>query len=480
MKKLVDKIVALLSKIVNYKYTFLILCFLNLVITFLSILKPTIIVGLIFIFLNTIFVLVSTNNKGMQNVIFLYPLSRVLKIPGISTSLFTIILLIFIVSLLIKLIINRFKNISTNKIIFLFLFVFYVLYTFVVSLINYGSFSFNRLFSYYLYLSFPIVCVFALTSDDQIDGVNNILLFSISYLVGMLYTIGFHYLIPNGDDLLANAGVNIFDMKTYGIRFSPLSDDPNYGTCVILLLSSLFLAAIKTKKQIMIGVPVILLNFILSAFSLSKMFYLCLIIIFGFYALKIIFNLKSVILAGTITMFSIVFLFVFLGTSFGQTLLIRIIGTTDGISLNRITSGRTVLFGEYSSYIMSNPFVLLFGKGPIYSDFSLFSNGEHNTFTANILGNGLIGVGIMLLVLFLMAKERFDKLNHLPKNFNFYGFLVCLLICCMSLSIAPSTVFPILVVSAQFVKIEDDIKCNSSNNKKDKSLSHEEIMEIKI
>ena len=175
MKKLVDKIVALLSKIVNYKYTFLILCFLNLVITFLSILKPTIIVGLIFIFLNTIFILVSTNNKGMQNVIFLYPLSRVLKIPGISTSLFTIILLIFVVSLLIKLIINRFKNISTNKIIFLFLFVFYVLYTFVVSLINYGSFSFNRLFSYYLYLSFPIVCVFALTSDDQIDGVNNIL-----------------------------------------------------------------------------------------------------------------------------------------------------------------------------------------------------------------------------------------------------------------------------------------------------------------
>ena len=318
-------------------------------------------------------------------------------------------------------------------------------------MINFVGFSFNNLVSYYLYLAFPISCVLFLTKNDGIDGASNICILSFGFFVGIVYTIVFHYLIPNGDNLLNYFGVNIFDMGTYGVRFSPLCDDPNYGTATIAIISALFFAIEKNKKQAIFGYAIITLNLALNLLSLSKMFIICIIIVLVTGLIRFVYQSRAVLLSLGLFTFLILGVLIFLSTSYGNTLLIRFIGTKDGISLNRITSGRVDLFGEYSSYILSHPFTLLFGKGPLYTNLSIFFSGEHNTFTKNIFGNGLLGTTIMLYVLFLMTKERFYNTSRIPTNPSFFGFILVLLVCCMSLCIAPSTVFPIVVLSAQFV-----------------------------
>lgn len=473
------KTINLISKIINNKFCLLGICFFDYLYTFINIMFPNIFIGALFLLVNLLCVFFLENKRGIQLIFLLYPLSRVLKIPGISTSLFTILLGIYLLVLVFRCIKNKFVCLNQRRVIILGLFLLYVLFTLLVSIICYnGSYSFIRLFSYYLHLAFPIICCIVLVKEDEINGVENIIIISFSFLAGMLYTVFYHYAIPNGDELLKNAGVNIFDMNTYGLRFSPLADDPNYGTAAIILLACLFLCAKKNKAQLFVGLPIILLNFVLSALSISKMFYLCLIVIISCYLLKLVFKFKSVFMAVGISFFALLFILIFLGTSAGNTLLIRTIGTLDGISLNRITSGRTELFGEYTSFILYNPSVLLFGKGPVYSDLSTFTNGEHNTFTTNVFGNGLIGVGLMLLVLFLMANERFDAVKRIPKSFSFYALVGCMLICFMSLSIAPSTVFPIFVVAFHYISFESDKELLTKNNNlnvKNKSLSFTEI-----
>jgi len=104
---------------------------------------------------------------------------------------------------------------------------------------------------------------------------------------------------------------------------------------------------------------------------------------------------------------------------------------------------------------LSKPLTLLFGKGPLYVDESTFSAGEHNTFTKNVFGSGLVGVTIMLVAFYIMMQNRFDKTKEFPKTAFFIGLILCLLICCMSLGLAPSTVFPIFVVAFQFTIIDN-------------------------
>ena len=69
------------------------------------------------------------------------------------------------------------------------------------------------------------------------------------YLIGMIITIVFYKLIPQGADMLKRIGVQVFDMGIAGIRFSPLTDDPNYGAALIILIAFAFILSKKTQKQ---------------------------------------------------------------------------------------------------------------------------------------------------------------------------------------------------------------------------------------
>lgn len=448
-----SKIVCTIKKIVNNNYLFYSLLGFNILFCLLNIYKQIFFFGVLFFVFNFLFISLTSKKKIFYLLFFLYPLARVLKFPNIGTSIFTLLLAFSYVILILRFFIEK-QKITTQIVFTSTLFLSYVLLTFTVSLINRG-FAWNELFSYYLYLAFPFVAFVCYSNRSDCDGTNNLLFCMTSYLCGMLITIAFYKIVPNGIKMLNNLGVNVFEMGAAGIRFSPLTDDPNYGTALILLLSCIFILAKKSKLQKVIGYPTMIIGLGLSCLSISKMLIGGIFVLLVCFIILIMKKIDNLIINSSIILIAFLGMIIFLSTSLGTSLLIRTIGTRDGLSLNRITSGRTELFGAYSSYILSNPLVVLFGKGPLFIDSVTFRLGEHNTFTKNVFGSGLIGVSLILIAFYIMAKNRFDRLDSLPKSPFTLGFVVCLFVCCMSLGLAPSTVFPIFVVSCQFADLNN-------------------------
>lgn len=441
--------------ICDSKYALITLALFDFLYVFINIFKKTYLLGLIFLALNILILIFLSKRKAMYIIFGLYPFSRVLKIPSLETSLLTIIILVYCAKLLILALIQK-EKLKNYDIACLLLYLIYVASTFIISALNKNdSFKIATLISYYLYLSMPILIFVTTKTSNDVNIIVDIIICAASYLFGICTTIFYYKVIPNGQLLLENAGVNVFNMGNAGLRFSPLTDDPNYGTALILLLGSIFIASKKTKKQICIGYPLIVASFIFSCLSISKMFILGLVILLLCLAISIMTKANNLIVNSIIILAIAVSVVLFLSSSIGITLIIRTIGTTGGITLNRITSGRTELFGDYSSYILSNPLTLLFGNGPLYYDLAHFSNGEHNTFTKTIYGSGIFGVTIMLIIFGIMARNRLKPQFKIPRNIFFTGFIGCLLLCCMSLAITPSTVFPILVISAQYADFKN-------------------------
>lgn len=442
------------SNFCDFNWLFYILLIFNSFFVFINIYKPILVFGLFFLVVNIFFLIFLSKKKKVALIFFLYPLARVLKLSFLPTSLLTILIVFLYVFFFFSLIASK-QKLSRSRTLVVVLFVLYLLFTLCTSLINIYGFEFQRLISYYIYLSFPVICFIAIKEPSEISMNKSIILLCASYLYGMILTIVFYKIIPDGPVKLIDAGVNVFDMGIAGIRYSPLTDDPNYGSALFVLISSLFFVSKKNVKEALLGYSLISISSILSILSISKMFILCFIVTIIFLLIKFILSTKKITITITVAAFFILSMIVFLSTNVGTALLVRTFGTKDGITLDRITSGRASIFGEYSSYILKNPLVLIFGKGPIFHDLSIFSTGEHNTFTVSIFGSGIIGVSLFLLILLVMSKNRFDKQNKLPNNVMFYSFLVCLFICFMSLGINPSTVFPIFVVAGHYININN-------------------------
>lgn len=432
------------------KFVFYALCILNVGCVFCLILFPLHLIASLFLLANLLFIFFGDIKEKLLILFLIYPLAKVLKFPGISTSLVTILIFIFILFQAIRCFVLEKQSINEVKIIILFVFILYCLLTFLVSMFNFQGFSLNNLLSYYLYLFLPVCCCVFISNKNAIDGADNIIFLSTSFLIGIIFTMVIFHMIPNGSSYLKNAGVNVFNMGLYGVRYSPLCDDPNYGTASIALISSLFFCVKKTKKQSIIGYPIILASLIFNFLSLSKMFILCVLIILISCLLRLINYTKSIAISLILFISTVTSLFFLLSTSFGNTLFIRFFGTKGVADFNRITSGRTKLFGEYSSYLLSKPHVLLFGKGPLFNDLNYFSSGEHNTFTKNLLGNGLFGISAMLLFSFLMLKISIRPKKVYFSNPATLAFLIILFICSMSLCISPATVFPLVLLVIEF------------------------------
>lgn len=446
----------LLSNFINGKHFYYGLVIFNYCYVFLNIYTSTIFLGVIFLLINALALLQFDKVKSIHLIFLLYPLARVLKIPGFETSLFTILLFLFYIRFAIILILNKI-SLTHSKVTICILYLIYVLFSFIISIFNRDNdFRFLSLFSYYLYLALPLVVFIFFEDRSQIRINESIIFFSASYLYGLLLTIFYYKVIPNGSQMLQQIGVNVFEIGSSIVRYSPLTDDPNYGTALILLLGGLFLVSKKSKMQAYLGYPIIVFSLIISSLSLSKMFILCLLIVMVFLILKLMVNTDHLLLNSiTLLFLSLTFIF-FLRTNLGNSLIIRMFGDSGKFSLDVLTTGRSELFGAYSSYILSNPIVLVFGKGPLYSDFSIFTHGEHNSFTKSVYANGLFGVTLMVCIFLIMAKNRFDKRVTLPKNITFWGFLLTLMICNMALSITASTVFPLFVLAAQYVEFNEE------------------------
>ncbi len=458
MSTIDGSIFRIIKKHANADRTFLLLISYVFLYVLFNIYKSTIFGAVCFILITTTAIITFSKEKSVNLIFLLYPLARVLKAPGFETSLLTIILLVFYIKVGISIFINK-ENTSRGSLMILILYLIYVLFTISVSLINRNeNFRFLSLASYYLYLALPLLIFAIIKEKSEIKIINSIILFSISFLFGSLITFYYYNFIPNGNDLLQKIGVEVFDVGASIIRYSPLTDDPNYGTVLILLLGGLFIISKKNRLQSMIGYPLIFLCFGLGLLSMSKMFILCLFVIFCSIIIKIMMEIDN-LLVNFIAIMSITLLFIsVLESNLGSALILRMIGSGGTFNLDIFTTGRSELFKEYSSYILSNPSVLLFGKGPLFADLSLFSHGDHNTYTKTIFGSGLIGVSIMFLIFMIMAKYRFDKQSTIPTNALFWGFILSLIICTMSLTLSPSTVFPLFVLAAQFVDFNKNEK----------------------
>lgn len=434
----------------SWKCLFFFLIF-NCLFTTLSVFFQSITLGVLFLIVNVAFLILSSTKNGLYIIFSLFPVARVLKFPGIETSLFTILLFCFLIILVAKQIIKR-RKISFEGAFVFSIFLIYICFTFCVSLLNKNdSFRFLSLASYYLYLSFPVLLFGFINNKEEIDGTSNIIFCIGGYLYGMVVTLLIYNLVPNGIEILEKAGVIIFEMGSAGVRISPLTDDPNYGTALILISSLFFLLSRKTRWQTIVGYPLMILAMLLSITSLSKMFILGALAILLTLTIKLMLSVENLFVGSTIIVSFVAALFLFMSSNSGMALFIRFFGTQDGIDLNRITSGRTDLFGIYSSYILGNPLVTLFGKGPLFADVSYFTAGEHNSFTKLIFSNGLVGSTLLTAIFVVQSKHRFSPAKNIKRNMWLAPFLFCLFICSMSLGMPNSTSFPILLALWQYL-----------------------------
>ena len=314
-----------------------------------------------------------------------------------STSFVSLILLYFYFRVIISMI--RRKKIPNQKVIVgLLIFVIYVFYALVFSFVNIKISNIRLLPSYFLYLFLPL-SLLILDLNLKYEKLCLWMLFGV--LLSSLVALPFFYIFKNGEQKLTLlTGAKSFaggdDFGTIK-RFSSLNPDPNYGAIMTIIPISILLCVQLTKREKTIFITLSVLTLGIFSLSLSKMYFVCLFIIFLEFIAKIYLKKKSLIFLLSVMFSFLSFSLIFLNTSFGSYLLTRFISSDSSSFIRHLTSNRSSLFSKYGAYILSNPLKLIFGNGPVSTDYSTFFSETHNVFLGLLYQDGVLGTVLIII-----------------------------------------------------------------------------------
>lgn len=357
-------------------------------------------------------VLIAPESIVLHLLFFYLPWNGLLKINLESNSFFTfaVVLLIF------KFIILKYRFNKKFSQIILLLF----LYSIVVKVLNYDSFN-ARYFVFFIYLIFLIYFI----SNSDVFFNNLLTLLFLFSLGTLLANISGDFLTKLPHMYGLNKAAESQLETSWGIyRNNAFAGDPNRNSTQILV-AILSLLIIEIKKPLIKYVMILSLTFY-GMLTVSKMFYLVIVIIFLLYLGIRLINKERILYK--LTFFIILITLGYYVLAFGIVdnqidNIMQRVTQTEGAS--GFDSGRSSLREGYYSYLSDNWDTLLFGKG-LLTNFKPVRNVAHNTLIQMLFGLGVIGSGIFVLLIFNMIYFFKTNIRNLSNILYFFSLILIL------------------------------------------------------
>lgn len=201
-------------------------------------------------------------------------------------------------------------------------------------------------------------------------------------------------------------------------RKMAILDDANFTSMAYIILFACSLLAYSYKLEVEHPVINLVISLIGGAATGSRGFLVSLgvvVLVFVFAGVINKKERKATLLFGLIIVFVLILYFIGVGyivelynNTIGRT--IDLINSYSSGQFMDVTSGRLFLWRHYGNNILSNPRILLFGRG--FHNYYLVQNGgyygmsAHNSYIASIIGVGLIGTVMLFTLYFSLWKGR--------------------------------------------------------------------------
>ncbi len=335
--------------------------------------------------------IVFTDDKSQVYLLFftLMPVATVFKLAPGSTSLFTYLQLLFLVTLLIK------HGLKVRR-KFLCVYTIYVLYV----CIGMGTSISEGIKQ----ITIPLIVYFCFQTLQSHRVKDYVTGYSLGVLISSIAGY-FRSSIPNMTSFVTAKTERIAG-GTYSdriSRFSGLWGDPNYYSVNLLLVFSL-VVCFHVKKKISTSNAVLAYTIIITfgALTGSKSFLLMLAVLLVWMVIEL-FKHKRWILGGVAVMVVLGgMIMAFSGRIASlENVLIRL-NASNG-SIEALTTGRTVLWKDYWDYFGEHPIKFLFGNG-ILQGFTFYA--PHNTLIDFLDIYGIIGSILFVCVLIQAVGSR--------------------------------------------------------------------------
>lgn len=338
-------------------------------------------IGIIYIFSKT------THSNIYCMLLFLFPFAGVFKIFQVSTSLFTVLELVFIGKLLLskqKISMRYFSNV-----------VFFAFYCFFVSIIsgNIGIFDILKIF-----MNLTLLFVF-IKSYEEIDLVAYSLYYCMGLSIASIMGL-FKQRIPGFMAMYSDINSQYINGARV-IRFSGTFNDPNYYSIAVVvglgLVMCVFIRGVGNKILALLGV----LLAIFGLYTYSKSYFLILLIL-AVIAVGLMIKNGNI---GWLTVSAVIVAVIIASgvlsqVTMIQTILSRFDGITDKASL---TSNRTLIWENYMAYITGNIRVFFFGDG---LGAPYIVGAAHNLYVEIWYYIGITGIVIYFITLMRILGQR--------------------------------------------------------------------------
>lgn len=379
------------------KYAFLIISL--ILVVWLSVAQlisnSFLILSCLFVFLAFI-VWAAANNIAIPVLLFFLPWTPLLKIEPGAVSFYTIgILAVLMVYLFIK-----HGSISSPHIV---ISAFLILFTLIAKISN--GYTVNNVYI----LFFAFLMFFPLLSKE-IEGSYDFYLLTIFFVVGVVTAALSSMRLMGYPTISRFMQVHSYETVT---RMAGYYGDPNfYSAHISAALSGVLIMILhekKTAKRVVLLTSAVFLIYC-GLLSVSKSFFVIL------FAIILLWLAEAMFMRGKIS-FKLVLIFtvivcgvyIFSSTVFTDLIDMVLERFEYNSSVSAITTGRTDLWSIYIKSILSDPWLLLFGKG--YTSVLIGDRISHNTLIQLVYQFGLIGSSFIIMWEFFFIKRMLADIH---------------------------------------------------------------------
>lgn len=343
-----------------------------------------------------------TTEDAICLMMMMMSFANIFKTSPASQSFFTYLILVFIFWCFIK-----HHYIHTG---FLKSFVFMVVYLAVQM-----SISVNILRTI-KFVANLILIYLAVKSCDS-NGIKKVCFF---YILGIVLSssVAALNIIPNLSNYIGTKDIHVEYEQVS--RFTGMYADPNYYSINVII--SLCLIVILNHKKELSAIPAIFLAALLVMFAsltLSKSAFLMLLLPLVLLLYSKVKTRKYFVLLCVLVLCSVIAFEVFSGNiEIFNDVLYRLDQASD---VNSLTTGRSNIWLDYLSHLVTNTRILLFGSG--FGAGPLNSHAAHNTYIDMFYYLGMVGTILFLLVFRVISniKKSTARLNLLN-----YSIWICI------------------------------------------------------
>lgn len=356
--------------------------------------------------INVITIILGNFKLGFAQLFFLLPFSMVYKLSPESSSFFAY-------GMLVMSVVALSKTITKTASIYVLLFL-YTLYLFAGLTANW---------SMVIKAIGGLICFVYFVKNVRASDLKDIILSSIFGILGASY-MGFSKITnPYIQQFFSDYNSEFMNGERI-VRFSGLMPDPNYYSVSIIVAVFMLIRLLQSKViNKYIGAILILSLVWFGGLSYSRIYFLSLMLLVLYFVH--IFTGKSryslLSLIGLSIVFIVAWLY-FTNTSYYLNAISR-------FEVEDVSNGRTSLWAQYITAILSDTKILLLGSG--YDSKLVGGHGAHNTYIEVLYHIGCIGLLLLLTLFRSIFRLRGPFNGKWPKGQRWEQYALFVIFCVM-------------------------------------------------